>query len=138
MNKIPGFFRRYLETWSEDRGNWKFEKCRQIWLLQNAYDKSKINDDKFDVLLNYMGSIQGKMRQMALGMKDMSCGKEHRTIVFLSLSESAKEKVDFEEKWKRILEEDGKTDNDAIAELGKPRLDPVIASRAQEIVTMLE
>ena len=60
-----------METWSEDRGSWKFEKCRQIWLLQNAYDKSKINDERFDVLLSYMGSIQGKMRQMALGKKKL-------------------------------------------------------------------
>ena len=24
---------RYLKTWAEDREAWKFEKCRQIWLL---------------------------------------------------------------------------------------------------------
>ena len=38
---------RYLETWANDRGNWKFEKCRQIWLLQNCYDSVKIPDDKY-------------------------------------------------------------------------------------------
>ena len=56
-----------MENWSEERGNWKFEKCRQIWLLQNAYEPSKINDQKFDILLEYMGTIKGKMRDMALG-----------------------------------------------------------------------
>lgn len=58
---------RYLENWSEERGNWKFEKCRQIWLLQNCYDLVKINDQKFDILLEYMGTIKGKMREMAIG-----------------------------------------------------------------------
>ena len=24
---------QYLKTWASDRENWKFEKCRQIWLL---------------------------------------------------------------------------------------------------------
>ena len=24
---------QYLQTWASDRENWKFEKCRQIWLL---------------------------------------------------------------------------------------------------------
>ena len=24
---------QYLNTWASDRENWKFEKCRQIWLL---------------------------------------------------------------------------------------------------------
>ena len=24
---------QYLKTWATDRENWKFEKCRQIWLL---------------------------------------------------------------------------------------------------------
>ena len=24
---------QYLKTWASDRDNWKFEKCRQIWLL---------------------------------------------------------------------------------------------------------
>ena len=23
----------YLKNWETDRNNWKFEKCRQIWLL---------------------------------------------------------------------------------------------------------
>jgi len=58
---------RYLRAWDEDRGNWKFEKCRQIWLLQHCYDGSKVEDDRFDVLLKYLGSIRGRMRRQALG-----------------------------------------------------------------------
>jgi len=59
---------RYLDAWQlhhEGKENdWKFEKCRQIWLLTNAYDETKIPDSKFDSLLLYMGSISGRMREM--------------------------------------------------------------------------
>lgn len=61
---------RYLDAWNElqnGKAGWKFEKCRQIWLLAHAYDKDKVPDSKFDVLLKYMASIQGKMRASALG-----------------------------------------------------------------------
>jgi WKF domain len=33
---------RYLDGWNEmqnGKAGWKFEKCRQIWLLDHAYDK---------------------------------------------------------------------------------------------------
>ena len=29
---------QYLQTWASDRENWKFEKCRQIWLLHVSPD----------------------------------------------------------------------------------------------------
>lgn len=64
---------RYLENWSEERGNWKFEKCRQIWLLQNCYELNKVSDQKFDILLEYMGTIKGKMKDMALGGWVLNC-----------------------------------------------------------------
>ncbi len=65
---------RYLDSWLADRrgrrggaGGWKFEKCRQIWLLQHCYDARRVPDDKFDALLEYMDSIRGRMREAALG-----------------------------------------------------------------------
>ena len=62
---------RYLALWDESQSSdsvtWKFEKCRQIWLLQNAYDESKIPDKDFDVLLKYMCTIKGRMRDAAIG-----------------------------------------------------------------------
>jgi len=63
----------YLEAWNSaqngDSGSgWKFEKCRQIWLLANVYNSDRIPDSKFDTLLKYMDSIKGKSREAALGM----------------------------------------------------------------------
>merc|ERR1719219_1132128 len=57
---------QYLQTWAADRENWKFEKCRQIWLLHNAYEKTKVSDEIFPTLLDYIQSIKGGMRQVAL------------------------------------------------------------------------
>jgi hypothetical protein len=47
--------------------DWKFEKCRQIWLLANAYNDERIPDSRFDALLKYTDSIKGKMREAFLG-----------------------------------------------------------------------
>ena len=43
---------RYLQLWhSQKKGvsdePWKFEKCRQIWLLQNCYDETRVPDREF-------------------------------------------------------------------------------------------
>ncbi|TRY62721.1 hypothetical protein TCAL_08196 [Tigriopus californicus] len=108
---------KYLEVWATDRANWKFEKCRQIWLIQNCYDQVKIPDDKFDQLLEYIGSIKGQMRASALKL--------------------AQEKVAWEEKWKQILE-DGKSEEEAKQELKLERQPAVVVSRAEEIISMLE
>merc|ERR1712037_654899 len=32
----------YLKTWAEDRETWKFEKCRQIWLINHIYDTENV------------------------------------------------------------------------------------------------
>ena len=65
---------RYLKLWyankkcKEDESvePWKFEKCRQIWLLQNAYT-SKVPPEDFKILVKYMATINGRMRDSAIG-----------------------------------------------------------------------
>ena len=32
----------YLIQWKKDRSNWTFKKLRQVWLLKNMYDKTKV------------------------------------------------------------------------------------------------
>ena len=63
---------KYLDAWNDSTNGkkdsgWKFEKCRQNWLVSHAYDKDRIPDSKFDVLLKYLNSIKGKMRGEVLG-----------------------------------------------------------------------
>ena len=33
----------YLHLWSSDRLKWRFQKVRQVWLLQNMYDKQLVS-----------------------------------------------------------------------------------------------
>merc|ERR1712106_214255 len=68
----------YLKTWDEDRDNWKFEKCRQIWLLHNMYDSSKVADKLFPSLLRYIGSIRGAMRHQTLQAAQQKLPKERK------------------------------------------------------------
>ncbi|RXN07425.1 putative protein C7orf50-like protein [Labeo rohita] len=56
----------YLTCWSERRDEWKFLKSRQTWLLQHMYDTTKVTDDHFKVLLEYIESMRGASRDITL------------------------------------------------------------------------
>jgi len=102
---------RYLKMWSEDRSSWKFEKCRQIWLLHNAYDDTKVSDIMFPSLLNYMESIKGGMRNSAVAI--------------------ATDKIDKSAKWEEMLAED-KSEDEIQKELGS-KISEVELKRATKI-----
>jgi len=102
---------KYLKTWDEDRESWKFEKCRQIWLLHNAYEESKVSEGIFPSLLRYMESIKGGMRQGAMDI--------------------ARQKVEKGTKWEELSE--NKTDEEVRAELGE-KLSECELKRAQQIL----
>ena len=107
---------KYLEKWDTDHDSWKFEKCRQIWLLQNCYDLAKIPDAKFDTLLKYMASIKGKMRESEL--------------------ESARAIVSEDDTWREEMEA-GKSEADLILERKKTRQPEKVVQRAHDVVEML-
>ncbi|XP_064529184.1 uncharacterized protein C7orf50 homolog isoform X3 [Pseudopipra pipra] len=52
----------YLTSWSENPGEWKFQKARQTWLLLHMYDKEKVPDKYFTILLDYLQGLQGGAR----------------------------------------------------------------------------
>lgn len=33
----------YLRQWKNDKGNWSFQKVRQVWLLRNMYNKKMVS-----------------------------------------------------------------------------------------------
>jgi len=53
----------YLHSWKSDRSAWKFEKSRQNWLVMHAYD-DRISKEDFEILLDYLKSIRGGMREV--------------------------------------------------------------------------
>jgi len=103
---------KYLKTWSEDRDSWKFEKCRQIWLLHNAYDELKVSDKLFPSLLCYIQSVKGAMRDKTLT--------------------TAQEKLEKSEKWEKLLSED-QTEAEIVKELGT-KLSEAELKRSKQIV----
>jgi len=115
---------RYLKLWYANKKAgedeivepWKFEKCRQIWLLQNCYDGVRVPPSDFKILLKYMATINGRMRDGAI--------------------DDAKEKVNLTEKWKNLLEE-GKDDKDVEKEIGKQMPDDLAIKRAKKIIKKL-
>ncbi|KAL3266606.1 hypothetical protein HHI36_010770 [Cryptolaemus montrouzieri] len=56
----------YLSKWKYDRTNWKFEKLTQIWLLHNLYDSSKIEDNIWDIVVEYFSNSKGQIHKTIL------------------------------------------------------------------------
>ncbi|XP_009640124.1 uncharacterized protein C7orf50 homolog [Egretta garzetta] len=56
----------YLTSWSENPEEWKFQKKRQTWLLWNMYDKEKVPDKYFTILLDYLQGLQGSARDLTV------------------------------------------------------------------------
>ncbi|XP_068885766.1 uncharacterized protein C7orf50 homolog isoform X3 [Aphelocoma coerulescens] len=52
----------YLTSWSKNPEEWKFQKTRQTWLLLHMYDKDKVPDKYFTILLDYLQGLQGSAR----------------------------------------------------------------------------
>ena len=106
----------YLDRFTADRDNWKFEKCRQIWLIQNAFEEKHIPDEKFDDLLKYCASIKGNMRKM--------------------IEKNASDIIEFSSKWQE-MDKEGKSEPEIILELKKPKLSEKVVERAKEMAEML-
>eukprot|EP00160_Parvularia_atlantis_P002843 Unigene12367_Nuclearia_a/m.37585 Unigene12367_Nuclearia_a/g.37585 ORF Unigene12367_Nuclearia_a/g.37585 Unigene12367_Nuclearia_a/m.37585 type:complete len:154 (+) Unigene12367_Nuclearia_a:85-546(+) len=66
----------YLRTWKTARDTWKFNKKDQTWLLKHALDQSKVPDDDFDTLLEYVDSLRGSSRNITLDQARMALNAE--------------------------------------------------------------
>ncbi|KGL73114.1 Uncharacterized protein C7orf50, partial [Tinamus guttatus] len=53
-------------SWSEKPEEWKFQKTRQTWLLLHMYDKEKVPDDYFTILLDYLQGLKGSARDVTV------------------------------------------------------------------------
>jgi hypothetical protein len=48
---------KYLKDWHLNRSEWKFKKTFQIWLIKNWANSKQINDQDFDLLIEYILTI---------------------------------------------------------------------------------
>ncbi|XP_062359822.1 uncharacterized protein C7orf50 homolog isoform X2 [Cinclus cinclus] len=56
----------YLTSWSKNPEEWKFQKTRQTWLLLHMYDKEKVPDKYFTILLDYLQGLRGSARDITV------------------------------------------------------------------------
>jgi len=52
--------------WKHSRSEWKFEKLKQIWLMDNLLDENSISDMIFPVVLEYFEGCKGMAREVLL------------------------------------------------------------------------
>ena len=50
----------YLNSWStrEETGDWKFSKSINNWLVKNWSNEGFMDDDQFDIFIEYVGSFK--------------------------------------------------------------------------------
>ncbi|KAI1306541.1 hypothetical protein EDD11_004729 [Mortierella claussenii] len=56
----------YLLEWKTSRATWKFQKMRQVWLLNSMYDDKQIPASHWDIFLEYIHDLKGAARNAAL------------------------------------------------------------------------
>ncbi|KAH1184357.1 hypothetical protein KIL84_014973 [Mauremys mutica] len=56
----------YLTSWSKKKKEWKFQKTRQTWLLLHMYEKEKVPDEYFSILLDYLEGLKGSARDVTM------------------------------------------------------------------------
>eukprot|EP01134_Creolimax_fragrantissima_P006904 CFRG6904T1 len=54
----------FLDTWKNDKDNWKYQKVRNTYILKNMYDPYKIPKESFKIVLEYLDGLKGKARQI--------------------------------------------------------------------------
>lgn len=52
--------------WKRSRSEWKFEKIRQIWLIDNLLDENSIPNTTFSIALEYFEGCKGMAREVLL------------------------------------------------------------------------
>lgn len=57
--KDPTQVAEYLQTWKNDRKNWKFNKNTQSWLIRHMYQADKLQKGTFQILMEYLQGLQG-------------------------------------------------------------------------------
>ncbi|KAF9923567.1 hypothetical protein FBU30_006396 [Linnemannia zychae] len=56
----------YLVEWKKARATWKFQKLRQVWLINNMYDDKQLPDSHWSLFLEYIHDLKGAARNSAI------------------------------------------------------------------------
>lgn len=135
---------RYLDEWQLQHDGkdslWKFEKCRQIWLIQNAYDETKVPDSKFDSLLQYMASIKGSMREMAKesARKKLELGENAKNLSLTIENPETESKENIPESTEKPAKRKSKKKKKKQETIKEDLLTEKALQRASDIIEMLK
>ncbi|KAF9540414.1 hypothetical protein EC957_004308 [Mortierella hygrophila] len=56
----------YLVEWKKARETWKFQKLRQVWLINHMYDDKQLPDSHWSLFLEYIHDLKGAARNSAI------------------------------------------------------------------------
>ncbi|XP_011861974.1 PREDICTED: uncharacterized protein C7orf50 [Vollenhovia emeryi] len=56
----------YILMWKHSRKEWKFEKLKQIWLMDNMMKKHAVSDAMFPTVLEYFEECKGRARKVLI------------------------------------------------------------------------
>ncbi|XP_063981276.1 uncharacterized protein C7orf50 homolog [Diachasmimorpha longicaudata] len=56
----------YISTWKHAKNNWKFEKLKQIWLMDHLLDDTLVPEEMFPTVLEYFEGCKGMARELLL------------------------------------------------------------------------
>jgi len=70
----------YVSKWKHARSEWKFEKVKQIWLINNLLNDAYIPDEHFPTVLEYFEGCKGQARKQLVD-KAMKVIKKAEDIV---------------------------------------------------------
>jgi hypothetical protein len=50
--------------WKKARATWKFQKLRQVWLINHMYDDKQVPDSHWKLFLEYIHDLKGAARNV--------------------------------------------------------------------------
>lgn len=65
-DKVKNDIQIYLESWKNDKDNWKFAKLKQYYLQNNCFDTNLVEDDVWEIALEYLSGTKGQGRELIL------------------------------------------------------------------------
>uniref|UniRef100_A0A182NJY6 WKF domain-containing protein n=1 Tax=Anopheles dirus TaxID=7168 RepID=A0A182NJY6_9DIPT len=82
QNKEWQNIRQYLESWKNNRKQWKFQKRLQTNIQLHVFDEGKLNDDLWPIAVEYLSETKGEGRAVLVKLAKavISEGDEDETM----------------------------------------------------------
>lgn len=123
----------YLNKWKNDKPNWKFEKIKQIKLVNNMFHPVRVSDEIFPIFVEYIAGSSGHVRKLV-------CTKATEVVEemerWLEMTDEEKSMIEQEKSELTEKEKSEMTDQEKSESSQKP--DEMKYNRAREILQALD